>query len=160
MRQLLLAALGAAGSLLLDLPALAQISNTTSTFSGEVAPTCSISGLNSDYSLSPNSGYLQTDGYYQNFQIDSNSSVEMSTKYQIISEPPGFAPTVRKVDIRQVLNGNSYSFVSSARVPNTSSSAISLQDTPGTASAQVRMFIGPNLLPGTYSYLVTISCLQ
>jgi len=39
-RRLLLAALGAAGSLLMELPALAQLSNTTSTFSGQVAATC------------------------------------------------------------------------------------------------------------------------
>jgi len=37
MRQLLLAALGVSGSLLLDLSALAQLSNTTSTFSGQIA---------------------------------------------------------------------------------------------------------------------------
>ena len=34
MQQLLLAALGAAGSLLLDLPALAQLTNDVSTFNG------------------------------------------------------------------------------------------------------------------------------
>ena len=43
MRQFLLAALGAAGSLLMGLPALAQLSNTTSTFSGQVAASCSFS---------------------------------------------------------------------------------------------------------------------
>ena len=40
MRRLLLAALTSTGSLLKELPALAQLSNTTSTFCGQVTATC------------------------------------------------------------------------------------------------------------------------
>ena len=48
-RQLLLAALGATGSLLIDLTALAQLSSDTSTFSGVIAAMCVFDGLGNSY---------------------------------------------------------------------------------------------------------------
>ena len=51
MRQLLIAGLGAAGLLLVNLPAPAQLSNDTSTFNGEVAATCSFDGMADSYSM-------------------------------------------------------------------------------------------------------------
>ena len=76
MRELLLAALAAlaaAGSLLMDLLALAQLSNTTSTFSGQVAATCEIANLPENISLDYNSG-LNWLSSWQTFELRTNAS--------------------------------------------------------------------------------------
>jgi len=154
-----MAGLGAAGLLLVDLPALAQLSGDTSTFSGEVAATCSINGLNSDYSLSidPNNGYLT--GGFNAFEVNANSRVRLIASYGIVSEPSGFTPDTRKVMIRQVVGGEASSAYQALRPGVDSSSYFFLTDTPGTATAEVLMTVGPSPPPGDYSYQVTISCL-
>ena len=54
-----MAGLGAAGLLLVNLPASAQLSGDISTSSGEVAATCSFVGLPDEYQLS----YYGSDNY-------------------------------------------------------------------------------------------------
>ena len=151
-----MAGFGAAALLLESLPALAQLSNDTSTFNGEVAATCSINGLNAEYSISLDSGYLV--GGYHAFNVNANSQVKLVANQQIINEPSGFNPDYRRALIRQVVNGDASSPVFSSG-PGADSTALSLSDTPGTATAEVRMFVGPNPPPGDYSYQITISCL-
>ena len=72
LRQLLLAALGVAGALLLNQPAMTQLASETHTFSGEVASTCSINGLNSGYALSSSNFWLSTS--YKAFEVNANSA--------------------------------------------------------------------------------------
>ena len=158
MRQLLLAGLGAAGLLLLDLPASAQLSGDTSTFNGEVAATCSIDGLDSDYSLSWASGNGYLHGGYHSFDVNANSRVKLTASYEIATEPSGFTPDYRRVLMRQVVGGEASNPVL-ANGPGVDSFTLFLTDTPGTATAEVRMFVGANPPPGDYSYRVTIACL-
>ena len=153
---MLLAALVAAGSLLINQPALAQLADETYTFSGEVASTCSINGLNSNYAFSFNGENLESG--YQAFQVNANSRVALRVKYEIVNEVPG--NTLEEVVLmRQVVGGDGSSNVY-ATVVNTESSALSLSDTPGTATAEVMMVVGSNPPPGDYAYQVTISCYQ
>ena len=146
----------------MNLAASAQLSDDTSTFSGEVAATCSISGLNSEYQLSRDisfdEDYLHSG--YQSFNVSANTKVKLVTNYQIIGEPSGFTPDTRKVMMRQCVNGECDNTVQALQPGVDSSNWFFLTDTPGTASAQLRMFVGPNLLPGDYSYQVTIKCLM
>ena len=144
----------------MNLAASAQLSDDTSTFSGEVAATCSIDGLNSEYQLSREIGltdYLAA-GYHA-FNVNANTRVKLVTSYQIIGEPSGFTPDTRKVMMSQCVNGECDNTVQALQPGVDSSNWFFLTDTPGTASAQLRMFVGPNLLPGDYSYQVTIKCL-
>ena len=154
-----MAGLGAAGSLLMNLSASAQLSNDTSTFNGEVAATCSINGLNSDYALSinPNNGYLE--GGFNAFEVNANLRVKLIASYGIVAEPSGFSPDTRKVMIRQVVGGEVSSPFQALQPGVDSSSFFFLTDTPGTATAEVLMTVGPSPPPGDYSYQVTISCL-
>ena len=155
---LLMAGLGAAGLLLVNLPASAQMSNDTSTFNGEVAATCSINGLNSDYALSWASGSGYLSGGYHSFSVDANSRVKLVVNQQIITEPAGYTPAYRRALMRQVIGGEASNPVFS-NGPGIDSVALFLTDTPGTATAEVRMFVGPDPPPGDYSYQVIITCL-
>ena len=155
---LLMAGLGAAGLLLVNLPVSAQMSNDTSTFNGEVAATCSINGLNADYALSWASGSGYLSGGYHSFSVDANSRVKLVVNQQIITEPAGYTPAYRRALMRQVIGGEASNPVFS-NGPGIDSVALFLTDTPGAAIAEVRMFVGPDPPPGDYSYQVIITCL-
>ena len=159
MRQLLAAGFGVAGLLLMNPAASAQLANDTSTFNGEVAATCSLNGLNSDYALSidPNNGYLS--GGFNAFEVNANSRVKLIASYEILIEPFGFTPDTRKVMIRQVVGGEASSPFQALQPGVDSSGFFFLTDTPGTATAEVRMTVGPSPPPSDYSYRVTITCL-
>ena len=158
MRQLLLTAFGAWGALLPNQPALAQLADETYTFSGEVASTCSINGLNSDYSL-----FLTQNDYlgisHQAFEVNTNSPVKLTARYEIVDEVSGYTPAHRKVHVRQIVGGEASNPVI-ASAPNTESAWLFLSDTPGTATVEIRMFVGPTPPPGNYSYRATITCWQ
>jgi len=151
-----MAGLGAAGLLLVNLHALAQLSNDTSTFSGQVAASCSINNLQSEYSLPINNGFLYSG--YQPFEAVSNSQIRMTAKYETLQEPSGFNPQYRRLIFRQVVNGDplvgKYVDVSGQETPSQT-----FNDSPGTATAQLLLVVGKSLQPGSYSYRVTISCL-
>ena len=87
-RELLLAALGAASSLLMGLPALAQISNTTSTFSGEIAASCSMSlGDSIEMTYYANSNQLMKPDYM--FELNTNSpNIRMSVSRVTVNSEP------------------------------------------------------------------------
>ena len=152
MRELLLAALGAAGSLLIGLPALAQLSNTTSTFSGEVAANCSLllpesTGLN----LSD----LRSLTAFTNFTLLTNlSNIELYVGLvQTLQEPnQAQAPSKSFYVIR---GSGSALWAGQGRRFSTNPSAengFGMNMTILTSS-------GEPLAAGSYSYKVRIDCL-
>ena len=88
-----MAGLGAAGLLLVNLPASAQLSGDISTSSGEVAATCSFVGLPDEYQLS----YYGSDNYLRgdaSFELATNvASPELEiTVLTVNSELAGCPP--------------------------------------------------------------------
>ena len=152
MRQLLLAALGAAGSLLIGLPALAQLLNTTSTFSGEVAADCSLllpesTDLNSSQ---PTSLTAST-----NFTLLTNlSNVELYVGLvQTLQEPnQSQAPSKYFYIIR---GAGSALWAGQGRRFSTTPSAENSFDMNMTIITSS----GEPLAAGSYSYKVRIDCL-
>ena len=157
MRQLLLAALGVAGALLLNQPAMTQLASETHTFSGEVASTCSINGLNSGYALSSSNIWLSTS--YKAFEFNANSAVKLTVRYEVVDEVSGYTPITRYAYLRQRVGGE-ITDSTLAQFPNTDSAWLFLSVTPGTASVEIAMVIGTLPLPGNYSYRATITCWQ
>ena len=165
MRKLLPAALGAAGSLLVDLSALAQLSNTTSSFSGEVSPSCQITGLKDGYALrnlTSNNGDPRLQSYAHTFSVESNVTASLTVSYEILSEPQGFVAQNRWASLNaRDQNGNANMnnelFSQSENSPTTPF----VLDTPGSISAWVSMLImAKSMPPGSYSYRATLTCLQ
>ena len=95
MRQLLLAALGAAGSLLMGLPALAQLSNTTSTISGQVAAIC-LFNLPENIALTYDSNQNRIAALKKGFLLDTNISPVriQASRLVVVSEPPPYASAI------------------------------------------------------------------
>ena len=165
MRRLLLPALGAAGSLLLDLTALAQLSNTTSTFTGEVAATCEFN-LPENISLSYRSDN-NTLSYGSDFVLTTNTPViRMSvSELTVIKEPPpresAIVPEVRirydeenmSVSGRRNVGSTSEPFPVSTSTFN----RLVLEATVQTSSQVNSLY---QLPPGEYSYRATVTCLQ
>ena len=166
MRQLLLAGLGAAGLLLVNLPALAQLSNDTSTFNGEVAATC-LFDLQDTTSLTYNSSYNYFTGGRE-FDLTTNSpNIRMSlSQISVGSEPTPISSEVYKVVSLFHREGNLYTniaatnnnrnlsdpLVLSASNVNTFRVSISVMTTDRVDNRYL-------LAPGNYSYSVTLSCL-
>ena len=95
MRRLLLAALGAAGSMLMDLPALAQLSNTTSTFRGQIAETCEFATLPNNLSLNYDANQNLLRGRSDiDVLANSNHVILNISKIQVINEPTPYASGV------------------------------------------------------------------
>ena len=168
MRQLLLAALVPAGSLLVGLPALAQLSNTTSTFSGQVAATCLIS-MSDNITLLYNSrwNYLAASDV---FQLTANASqVRLSIdRLNVNNEPvPTASEIAARVDIDFISPENNLYAIRATKasgavetflgldsgVPN-SFNVLAMIDTAQQSNGRYE------LPPGEYSYTATISCLQ
>ena len=169
MRQLLLTALGAAGSLLMGLPALAQLSTDTSTFSGNIAATCSIS-LPQNISLA-----------YQanNTLFASGSVIQISTNFEgpqividrltVVEEPPAEqGKTIRAIFNLFEVVGGVVTTAQASKSLGSSSTRFSVQPNNPTDlshSIYVNTFetdeSGNYLLPdGRYAYRATISCLH
>ena len=166
MRGLLFAAFGAAGSLLVDLPALAQLAGDTSTFSGEVAASCS---FNLPDSLSMGYGGTRKSlsvGY--GFNVTTNASViRMSVdQLTVINEPPpGASPIVPTVYIRYS-DGNDAYLVYGSKTSGQVSAPLSVSSSDpnlfnifGSVETSSMVDGKFQLPPGNYSYSTTISCL-
>ena len=165
MRQLLLAGLGAAGLLLINLPALAQLSNDTSTFNGEVAATC-LFDLQDTTSLTYNSSYNYFTGGHE-FDLTTNSpNIRMSlSQISVGSEPvPASSEVVKRVSLFHK-EGNLYT-----NVANTDTRQLSdpiAVSTSGMNTFKISMSVLTTVFannryglgPGNYSYSVTLSCL-
>ena len=118
MRRLLLAALGAAGSLLVDLPALAQLSNTTSTFSGQVAAFCSINlpeNISLEYKNLDNSLMIPAESV--ELQLLSNLSRPrlVIDQLTVLNEPPAIASDVLASFAIWQGSGNSMTYISGTK---------------------------------------------
>ena len=167
MRKLLLAALGAAGSLLIELPALAQISNTTSTFTGDVAASCEFS-LPENLSMGYVSRTNSLNGGY-GFGVTTNSSVIRMgvSEVTVIKEPPpresSIVPEVRVIYVKGNMTYTAYGSknVSLTSGPlSVSASALNSFSIVGTVKTSSQVNTLYQLPPGEYSYRVTITCLQ
>ena len=166
MRQLLLTALGAAGSLLMDLPALAQLSNTTSTFSGQIAASCSINlPENISLGFQPNNSLTIS----RDIEVTANFQIQLSIdQLTVVNEPQPEGQTIRAtVSIWQV-SGNMITLTQASKtessgvqsffVPANDPTNLNLAASVTTASMDE---FDKYLLPdGRYTYRTTISCLQ
>jgi len=163
-RQLLLAALGAAGSLLMGLPGLAQLSNTTSTFSGQVAATCSFTlpeNIEMIYDGTSNLLYSE-----QSFELNTNlDTYKVSFSRIVVNKEP--QPLGQEIDtkamLRYVSNGrNVFWFYTNKTLGGYAYSAHSSRN-----QLNLWMEVATNqkvgnyydIPPGEYSYSITITCL-
>ena len=167
MRQLLLAALGVSGSLLLDLSALAQLSNTTSTFSGQIAANCAFNGLDAatqmNYEAERNHLFGMDD-----FTITTNAPLVRLgiSSVNTISEPQVQNGTSVVADAglhhlesgRWVMVANGSKSTGSTRNSYDYSQNTSLRFTSLVYTENQNNQLS-NMEPGAYSYSVTISCL-
>ena len=164
MRQLLLAALGAAGSLLMDLPSLAQLSNTTSTFSGDIAASCSFSvpeSISLSFRSPPNDLYAS-----QDFEITTNSpSITLDVSRVTVNQEPNGALILPQIALIWV-SGNSIYMAAGTKEMSGSLGPLSLS-TSNPTSMNISASVATNFrrngvynLPiGEYSYTATFTCL-
>ena len=166
---LLLTGLGTTGLMIANLPALAQLSNDTSTFTGEVAQMCS-------FALQPTMvlGYRSGDNTLmgeQDIELATNLSViRMSVSSVVIeAEASGSGSATRPLaQLYDMHNG--MRLLAAGDKTNSSTSLPMNVNSP--QSHPLRLYgnvftesRGPNgikylLAPGTYSYSVTLSCLM
>ena len=156
MRQLFLAVLGAAGSLFLDLHALA-INTDTSTFIGQVSPHCEIEDLEENYELDWRLGGLRKS---VPFTISSNTDVSISYKYEQVQAPVGANPSEIFVlfegltQVRRIDNSpNTYSTPKEITLNSENNANLRLSVVLYQGS------IHRSIPPGSYTYKATITCL-
>ena len=163
MRRLLLAALGAAGSLLIDLPALAQLSNTTSTFSGQMAASCSFNSPNNlSLNYDANQNLLRGESEFTVLRNSNEVTLNISA-IQVINEPTPIASAVTPrlsifSELGAILTANKLGevrrpFEVTPNIPN----RLNLVFLVTTSNNVENRF---ELPPGNYTYRATISCLQ
>ena len=165
MRQLLLAALGVAGSLLTHLPGLAQLSSTTSTFNGQVAATCQINDLAESISLSYRANLNYLDSSLRQFELSTNiPTVRIHvSQVTVVSEPSPYASDIKAGVIVDDYASNY--FVADKNDEGDRAYNVST-DQPSYFSVRMSVYTesmaeGRYELPsGNYSYRATISCLQ
>ena len=166
MRQLLLTALGAAGSLLMDLPALAQLSNTTSTFSGQIAASCSINlPENISLGFQPNNSLTIS----RDIEVTANFQIQLSIdQLTVVNEPQPEGQTIRAtVSIWQV-SGNMITLTQASKTESSgvqsffvpANDPTNLNLTASVTTASMDEFDKYLLPDGRYTYRTTISCLQ
>ena len=156
MRQLFLAVLGAAGSLFLDLPALAIITDTSS-FIGQVSARCEIEDLEENYELDWRLGGLRKS---VPFTISSNTALSISYKYEQVQAPIGANPSEIFVlyegltQVRRIDNSpNTYSTPKEITLNAENKANLSL------SVILYRGTIYRSIPPGSYTYKATITCL-
>jgi len=165
-RQLLMAGLGAAGLLLVNLPASGQLSDDTSTFRGEVAATCSFEGLADSYLMTYYTGSNQLGGQ-GDFDVISNvSNLRIEVGSVVVNSEP--APFEGKAinatgKLRQSIDGrwiekvtSSKSFPGDVVVDISEGSRFRLSAYNWTQDRNGSLMYIP---PGNYSYTITITCL-
>ena len=147
---------------LLPAAGIADFQDDMSTFSAEVATTCSFSDLQSSYGLRnliafDDVPYLSS--YAHTFYVTSNSAIKLSLEFTVVDEPAGFVPSARYAYMSQKI-GTRYQTPWYVRSPNEALTPMSIEETPGTAAANVLMHVKPATVPGSYEYQVTITCLM
>ena len=166
MRRLLLAALGAAGSLLMDLPALAQLSNTTSTFSGQVAATCEFN-LPENIEMSYDGNFNRLIAFYE-FELNTNQAeynLSLST-VTVNKEPQPLGQEISPVAKVGFLYGKRYSnFLSATKTFGGDGIVESISSSLNQLRLEMQVKTNQmvdnrwEIPPGEYSYSVTITCL-
>ena len=113
-----LIAIGPALCFLTKMPSMAEPANNITTFSGNVAGSCSFNGLADDVSMAfaptggVNGSKLLVGSDY--FSLTSNGSAKISVSFAVTQEPEGFIPGVQRgVLIREEVNNN-YKFTSNS----------------------------------------------
>ena len=166
MRQLLIAGFGAAGLLLVNLPASGQLSNDTSTFSGQVATTCSFEGLADSYSMTYYTGSNQLGGQGDFDVISNASSLRIEVGSVVVNSEP--TPIEGKAinatgKLRQSINNRWVEKVTSSKsspgdvaVDISQGSRFRLSAYNWTQDRNGSLMYIP---PGNYSYTITITCL-
>lgn len=164
LQQLLL---GAAGSLLIDLPTLAVISSDTTTFSGEVAAKCTFDGLGNSYSMTYDSAGngLKKSVY---FDVATNAPEIRIEVSQLNTNQEAFGlngTTVRASASVFQIRGNTTSFSASSTKNNSGRSQPTNISEGNTFRLDTLVWTNERvnnryqLGPGEYSYSFTISCL-
>lgn len=167
MRQLLFAALGAAGSLLLGLPGLTQISNTTSTFSGDIAATCLFDGLEDSYSMTYNADANQLREYIYFNVITNSPDIRIGLGQVNPNQQPmalNGATVKSTASLFQVVAGNSFWRANSTQARSGTSLAFDISSGNNLRLDLNVWSTNPvdgkyQLGPGQYSYSFTVSCL-
>ena len=166
MRQLLIAGFGAAGLLLVNLPASGQLSNDTSTVSGQVATTCSFEGLADSYSMTYYTGSNQLGGQGDFDVISNSSSLRIEVGSVVVNSEP--TPIEGKAinatgKLRQSINNRWVEKVTSSKsspgdvaVDISQGSRFRLSAYNWTQDRNGSLMYIP---PGNYSYTITITCL-
>jgi len=156
MRQLLMAGMGAAGFLVINLPALGQLSNDTSTFNGVVASSCSIARLGELNTMALSSLNGQNKLYAREFFVlSSNVNVRLMYRLSVIKEPEGFASSrVATLGVWPQPAGMTQTIGS-----NGTGKYLNATFSPGANHDIFLDMEVTNALPGTYEYVVTVSCM-
>jgi len=162
MRQLLLAALSAAGSLVVATPALSKLSNITATFSGHVTASCSISLDDSiEMNFSGNSNLLIGS---QEFEVDTNlNDFKLSVSNVTVNrEPQPLGQTIQPAAWLYYFSGKFRKTAAATKTEkSTRSYTSSIKRFKLETSVKTNQKIANRyeLPPGDYSYSVTITCL-
>ena len=147
----------------MGLPALAQLSNTTSTFSGQVAATCQINNLAENIDLNYYELNWLSSGYRQFQLITNNSTVRIhSSRMTIVSEPSHTSAIKARIRINK---NNPYGDFEANKISEGFRDFSTSSSEPNDFTLNVAIFTdlveGRYTLPsGNYSYRATISCLQ
>ena len=161
-----MAGFGAAGLLLVNLPASGQLSNDTSTFSGQVATTCSFEGLADSYSMTYYTGSNQLGGQGDFDVISNASSLRIEVGSVVVNSEP--TPIEGKAinatgKLRQSINNRWVEKVTSSKsspgdvaVDISQGSRFRLSAYNWTQGRNGSLMYIP---PGNYSYTITITCL-
>ena len=167
MQQLLLASFWVAGTLMGNLPSLAQLSTDTSTFSGAISAVCSFNGLEENTQMNYQAFNNSLFGI-EDFTISTNVPLvrlNISSVTTNSEAPAANGATILAVaDLHQSQSGvwrrvaGSTKNTSETRAPSDYSQDNNLRITPWITTNNPINGVY-QLMPGNYSYSVTISCL-
>ena len=163
-----MAGLGAAGLLLVNLPASAQLSDDTSTFTGLVAASCSFDGFRDSYPMIwyDAVNYLRSSAHFN--VITNLPSVRIRvSQVATISESAGLSGAAIDVDAYLYQKDSSNRSFLKATATKSSSATTDLLDMSfGNGIRLDAVVLTANRVnnlyqigPGEYYYTVTISCL-
>ena len=168
MRQLLVAGFGFAGLLLVNLPASAQLSDDTSTFTGQVAASCLFDGFRDSYPMIwyDAVNYLRSSAHFNVITNLPNIRIGVS-QVTTITESAGLSGAAIGVDAYFYQKDSSNRSFLKATATKSSSATTELLDMSfGNGVRLDAVVLTANRVnnlyqigPGEYSYTVTITCL-
>jgi len=166
-QQLLWSACIAAGSLLVDSPAIAQLSTDTSTFSGAIAAACAFDGLENSYSMTYDSAgnSLKKSVYFDVITNAPDIRIEVSQINTGLEAMALNQSTVRTSASVFQVQGQTPSFRASSTKNNSGTSQETNISAGNTFRLDTLVWTAEQvnnryqLGPGRYSYSFTVSCL-